>query len=518
MLLLLAIVLVGCNATGLPQPVATLIPASTPTTFVAPRSTVARPTPTAIAELPKVTPTARVKSFTPTAQPSDTPAGIVIEFATETSTAVATPEDTPQGDITPLSTDTPDEGESITVEPTVEAAPTADAAGALGSSTPTVLPQAERVRIFEDVWGKVNTNYLYKDFHGNDWNAIHAKYLPKVRDAANSQEFYTAIADMINALNDDHSRYLSPQEATEEDDLERGNANYVGIGILSSPDQNSVLIIYVFPNSPAEKAGLMRRDRITAVDGAALVDPRNSPSRIRGPKGTAVRLTVQSPEQPPREISIVRDTINGGILPTSSRLQNDPTIGYLVIPDLFTDNMGGQVEDQLTTLLGDSRPLKGIVMDLRGNGGGFRTVLESILGDFLSGDVGKFFSQKDMYSLTIAQRDLNSRLKGVPLVVLVDKGTESYAEVLSASLQERGRAKVVGVTTAGNTETIYRYNLEDGSRLWLAQEGFKLLDGTNLEGRGVIPNFVIAKDWTTFTERDDPDILKALDVLKGIRN
>jgi C-terminal processing protease CtpA/Prc len=100
-------------------------------------------------------------------------------------------------------------------------------------------------------------------------------------------------------------------------------------------------------------------------------------------------------------------------------------------------------------------------------------------------------------------------------VLLVDQGTESYAEVMSASIQEKGRAKVVGVTTAGNTETIYAYNLEDGSRLWCAQEGFKLLDGTNLEGRGVIPDVTVNVDWTAFQEGDDPQILKAVDLLHG---
>jgi carboxyl-terminal processing protease len=165
--------------------------------------------------------------------------------------------------------------------------------------------------------------------------------------------------------------------------------------------------------------------------------------------------------------------------------------------------------------LSGSPDLKGLVVDLRGNGGGFRTILESILGDFVSGQVGTFFSQTSSYALTITGKPLGDKLSSLPVVVLVDQGTESYAEVLSASIQEKRRAKVVGVATAGNTETIYAYNLEDGSRLWCAQEGFKLLDGTNLEGRGVIPDEIVNVDWTAYQEADDPQILKALDILHG---
>jgi C-terminal peptidase prc len=380
--------------------------------------------------------------------------------------------------------------------------------------TPTLLPKAERIKIFEDVWKTADENYLYKGFHGADWNALHDKYLPIATNAATSGDFYKAISDMVDQLKDDHSRYLSPQDAKEEDALQSGNANYVGIGVLSSPDATSLLLIFVFPNSPAEKAGLQRRDRITAVDGIPFKDPRNEPSRIRGPKGSSVRLTVKSPGRQPREVTIVRDTINGEIVPTASRLKADPNVGLLVISDLWTDNMDTLVNDKLREMLDDPTPLTGLIIDLRGNGGGFRTVLESILGEFVSGDVGTFFNQHDENPFNFQKGPLFDRLKKVPLVVLVDKGSESYTEVLAAVLQAQGRAKVVGEPSAGNTETIYRYDFDDGSRLWLAEESFKLPDGTNLEGRGVIPDVRVDKDWTDYTEDDDPDVMVALQLLK----
>jgi C-terminal processing protease CtpA/Prc len=230
-----------------------------------------------------------------------------------------------------------------------------------------------------------------------------------------------------------------------------------------------------------------------------------------------VRLTVKSPGRPSREVLIVRDTIGGEIVPTATRLKADPNVGFLVISDLWTDDMDTLVNDKLRDLLDDPTPLKGLIIDLRGNGGGFRTVLESILGEFVSGNVGTFFNQNEEYPFTIKKGPLYDRLKNVPLVVLVDKGSESYTEVLSAVLQSQGRAKVVGVPSAGNTETIYRHDFYDGSRLWLAQESFKLPDGTNLEGRGVSPDVNIQDDWTTYTEETDPDVLAALKLLRNYK-
>ncbi len=456
----LLVVVSGCNSTGLPQ-----IPTAAP------------PTPTTVAEL---------------------------LHATATIELVPTPREAATSE--PISTKQP--GQSTTPRPI------ATDVGGTVLPTPTLLPEPERARIFQEVWDTVEKNYLYKDFHGADWQALHDQYLPKVTNAATSDDFYTAISDMVDTLKDDHSRYLSPQDAKEEDDLQSGNANYVGVGILSSPQDKTLMVIFVFPGSPAERAGLRRRDRITAVDGVPFQDPRNELRRIRGPKGSTVHLTITSPGQPSREVDIVRDTITGGIVPTASRLAANSSIGFLVVPDLWTDDMDARVHDELRSMLDDNRPLKGLIIDLRGNGGGFRTVLQGILGNFVTGEVGKFFNQKTEYPFTIQQSDLYERLKNIPLVVLVDGGSESYTEVLAATLQAKGRAKVVGVPSAGNTETIYRYDFEDNSRLWVAQESFKLPDGTNLEGKGVIPDAPVNQDWTAFSEDNDPDILKAIELLK----
>jgi C-terminal processing protease CtpA/Prc len=226
-----------------------------------------------------------------------------------------------------------------------------------------------------------------------------------------------------------------------------------------------------------------------------------------------VRLTVVSPGEAPRAIEVVRERIVGGVAPSGRRLESSPSVGYLVIPDLWTGDMDVQVDRELVRLLEEQPAMTGLILDIRGNGGGYRTVLEQILGNFISGEIGEFYDNDSTNPFSITGKALQKQLGGMPLAILTDGGTESYAEVLAGALQVRGRAVVIGRPTAGNTETIYRYDFEDESRLWIAQQGFRLQDGTELEGRGVLPDVPVSEDWTAFPESDDPDIRRALEEL-----
>ena len=145
----------------------------------------------------------------------------------------------------------------------------------------------------------------------------------------------------------------------------------------------------------------------------------------------------------------------------------------------------------------------------RSNGGGWLYVLSGLLSHFVRGQVGVFFNRDSVRPLEVGPLN-GPDLRNVKLVVLVDNETASYAEVLAAVLQHEHNVQVVGTRTAGNTETTYAYTLTDGSRLWLAQEGFRLRNGVNLEGVGVLPDVTVDVDWTHYSEDDDPQLLEAL--------
>jgi carboxyl-terminal processing protease len=362
------------------------------------------------------------------------------------------------------------------------------------------------------VWSKVDEVYLYEDFRGVDWQGVREQYAPRVAAAPSSQEFYLLLAEMVGELHDGHSRFIPPAEVQVEDTNNTGDRSGVGIGVLTMALDDGALVQQVFPASPAAQAGLRPRDLIVGIDGQ---DYTVTDNQIEGPDGSLVRLDIKRPGATPFEVTLTRRAVQGRIEPQARRLGGG--IGYLGIPTLWVNDMSSQVAGALTDLVAESEAqgaLRGLIIDLRGNRGGWREVLQSVMGHFVRGNVGTFFNQRAATPLLIDAAP-GPDLTHLPLIVLIDQRSASYAEVLAAVLQERGRARVVGLPSAGNTETAYGYDFEDGSRLWVAQEGFRLRSGSDLEGSGVQPDVLIDADWTRYSEDEDPYILAALALLQA---
>lgn len=435
------------------------------------------------------------------------PAAPVAMAETQAPNATATQSPTATPAVTATATHLPATSTSAaTTAPSPTVPVTATPIEVRPSPTLPALSQEERSRLFDTVWQTVADTYLYSDFNGVDWQRIREQYRQSALDATDAEQFYAALRHMVALLDDRHSRYLSPQEAFQEQARTSGTDVRVDIGIVLSGDR----IKTIYENSPAEEASLRRRDRILAVDGQPFA---GNSAALRGDAGTTVTLEVQMPGDEPRTVVVERRPVVQKMRPEAYRLPGTNT-GYLLIQSFWADDMGEQVEGVLTELL-HAGPLDGLIIDLRGNGGGWRPVLQELLSLFMAGKAGEFYRQDESQPLEIMPNALQTRLASTPIVVLVDRGTQSYAEVFSAALQAAGRAEVVGSRTAGNTETIFAHDFDDGSRLWLAGQGFRLPSGDNLEGRGVIPDVEIDVDWMNFSEADDPAIKKALELLRS---
>jgi C-terminal peptidase prc len=394
-----------------------------------------------------------------------------------------------------------------TARPTVAPTPApTKAPPPTAAPTPEALSAIERQQVFEEVWRTVKQHYLYADFRGLDWDAMREEYEPRVEIDQDNEAFYADMAEMVARLGDHHSRFLPPAAAQAQDATTSGYESTVGIGVVTQPKADGAFIQMVFPDSPAARADMRPRDRIIAVDGRPYAA---SDGDLLGPAGTTVRLNVVRPGEKPRDVVLVRQEVQGRIEPYYRRFPGD--IGYVAISTLWVNDMDEQVSGALTELVSDGR-LRGLILDVRANGGGWSKVLSGILSHFVRGQVGMFFDQRHVRPLVIAP-PAGPDLRGLPLVVLVDGDTASYAELLAAVLQREGGALIVGTPTSGNTETIYAYTLKDGSRLWLAQEGFRLQNGANLEGAGVQPESMVDVDWTRYSEDDDPQLLEALRLL-----
>jgi carboxyl-terminal processing protease len=433
-----------------------------------------------------------------------TPTATIAPTATATIAAAATPtRRVPTATATPTPT--------TALPATTPAPPTAIVA----QPTPTLptLDENGRAALFDQVWDLVANHYLYADWGGVDWVAAKERYRPAALAADTPAQFYDALAGMVDELRDHHSRFENPQETFKRQAQASGTDVYVGVGILTVPIAEGLLVTGVYPGSAAAEAGIQRRDIIVTVDGQP-VDGSNA--TISGPDGSIVALEVFTPGGEQRVINVQRRAVVAQLVPEAYLLP-DTRIGYLLLPTFWADDTIDRSTAAIERLLADNGRLDGLIVDLRGNGGGWRYVLEGLLANFASGEVGSFYNARGSTPLTITSGPLYDQLLDVPLVVLVDRDTESYAEVFAAALQASGRADVVGVNTAGNTETIFAYDLSDGSRLWVAQEGFKLPDGANLEGRGVLPDRSISVDWARFSERRDPHINKAIELILNQR-
>ena len=371
-------------------------------------------------------------------------------------------------------------------------------------------------RIFHRVWSTVDRYYVYADFNGVDWDAVKDEFEPLVEAAPDNETFWLLMQTMIDRLNDRHSVYLDPQEVIEEDRSASGDLDYVGIGILVSVpgDADYAVILFPLPGSPAEEAGIRQHDRINRINGEPACcnsDGSDNLELIRGPVGTIVKLVVQQPGELEREVAVMRTHIQSQLPVISRRIKHgESAIGYVLIPTLWDETIAERSRAALQALM-DIGSLDGLILDLRVNGGGAYTELYDLLSLFTSGEVGQFHRGRRAVDPLVVEADPIDNSQTIPLVILVGRDTESFAEIFSGTLRDVGRTKLVGQPTAGNVEIIYPYDLEDGSRLWLAEDTFESRSGERWEGEGVQPDIVVPGNWEDFTESHDPQLDAALD-------
>jgi carboxyl-terminal processing protease len=377
-----------------------------------------------------------------------------------------------------------------------------------------------QLQVFEELWQIVDTQYLYPDFNGLDWNSIHQEYRQRIEGGMNNPDFYQAMREMIDRMGDDHSVFLSPQDTQFEDAQYAGDYNYVGIGTLDEviPERRRITILLVYPGSPADQAGLKAHDSILEIDGYPAVDENGSRlAMLRGPEGSQVTLTVQSPGETVRTVTITRRPINGA-MPVPYETLTSPggkNIGYIFLAGFNDQTIARQVGKALLAM-NTPKKLDGLILDNRENGGGANTITEATLAFFTHGLVGHFVNTKSREAITIPNRNVANSQK-VPLVVLVGKGSASFGEIFSGILQDMGRAYLIGEQTDGNVEILYVYDFPDGSSAWIAHDAFQPLNhpDQNWEETGILPDQVVASNWDEVTTQTDPAIQAALEHFDG---
>jgi carboxyl-terminal processing protease len=316
------------------------------------------------------------------------------------------------------------------------------------------------------------------------WDTIHEKYVG--RDELDDRSLiYGAIEGMTDAVGDTgHTDFMTPEERRQNSDSLSGS--YVGIGVRIEPDDvGRPRIIGVFDESPAKKAGLVPDDVIIEVDGrpteGTAID--QVAGWVRGEAGTTVKLTVRrGADGPERTLDIVRAAVP--IHPVSWTLVPG-TKTALIGLEQFSSGAADEVVEALKAAreAGAQR----VVLDLRGNPGGYVNEAVGVASQFLSS--GLVYIQRNADG---ERTEYSVSPKGVatdlPLVVLVDGATASSAEIVAGALQDAGRAKVVGETTFGTGTVLSEYDLSDGSALRVGTVEWLTPSGRRIWHEGIAPD------------------------------
>jgi len=332
------------------------------------------------------------------------------------------------------------------------------------------------------------------------WDIIFGDYVDQSRlDAAKLSQ--AAIKGMTEALNDPYTAYLDPE--TYQNFTSSLQGKYEGIGATVGVRDNQIIIIAPIPNSPAAKAGIRAGDILLAVDGESTEDlsPEEVALRIRGPKGTLVRVTVQHQgEATPVELEIVRAEIE---LPSVSfEMRGD--IAYIRIY-YFSDRTDSELSPVLERLRQEGAA--GIVLDLRSNPGGSLDAAVNVASRFLKEGVVTYLvdNKGGETSYPVKPTSITTDL---PLVVLTDNYSASDSEVLAGAIQDYKRGVVAGTRTYGKGSANLLYRLQDGSGLYLTTSRWLTPNRRVIEGKGIEPDYELKLE-------GDDTIQWAIDYLKG---
>jgi carboxyl-terminal processing protease len=390
------------------------------------------------------------------------------------------------------------------------------------TATPTITPTARptassrQMRVFEQLWGLVNENYLYPDFNGLDWKAVREEFRQRIEAGLSIEEFYQAMSEMIERLGDDHSRYLSPDDVVRAESELSGQNDFVGIGamVMPVPERQRATLVFVFPGSPAEQAGLKAHDSILEVDGQPILENGvYQREKVLGPAGTQVELLIQSPGEEPRPVTITRGRITGET-PVPYQVLTTPDgkrIGYIFLLSFGDMTFPGKVKEAIRAMNAEGR-LDGLIIDNRMNPGGLLSIMGEVLSYFVNGRLGTFVDRESEEPFEVTAENIAGSQK-VPLVVLVGDRSASAGEIFSGIIKDFHRGYIIGERTDGNVELLYVYNLLDGSRAWIAHSVFRPQNNpeSNWELNGILPDLTVKSNWDEVTEQTDPVIKAALE-------
>ena len=373
----------------------------------------------------------------------------------------------------------------------------------LGGATPEAgAPNAtETVEV-------VNREKLFRPFW-QAWDIVHNQFVEQpVNDVALMRG---AISGMLEALGDDNTGYLDP-DMSKIFTAHLEGQEYEGIGAWIDTNGDYLTIISPMPGSPAEKAGLKPGDQVIAVDGEDMtgIDAYLVRNRVIGPKGSKVRLTIRREGvEEPFDVEVTRDTI---VAPTVEGKMIDD-MAYVRLTT-FGDDTAKELRKTLKELL-KQKPA-GMVLDLRYNGGGYLHTGIDVVSEFIS-DGTVMIKESGDGKQEIYKAKGGGVATEIPLVVLVNEGSASASEIVAGAVQDRDRAKLVGVTTFGKGSVqVVEPLMDDQGEVRITIARWLTPDGRQINEVGLEPDVKVEITEEDIQAKRDTQLDKALEVLRSL--
>ncbi len=352
--------------------------------------------------------------------------------------------------------------------------------------------RVQQIRHFSDAYQRVRSEYVHQIPDSELINAAITgiKKLPGKPGQISSVDVAEAALDSLLASLDPHSSYLNPEEFRESQVVTSGQ--FGGLGIEINMEDGLIKIISPIADTPAYRAGLKAGDLITHVDGDPIkgMSLMEAVRRLRGRPRTDVRLTISRPGHGDFQVTITRAIIQ--VQPVKWHREGD--VGVIRLTHFIQSSEEALEEAFEGIKSGAKSRLKGIVLDLRNNPGGLLNQSVAVADAFLNH--GKIVSVRDrigeVRGYTAQTGDLAS---GLPIVVLINRGSASASEIVAGALQDHGRATVMGVRSfgKGSVQTIAPLDWDGALRLTTAL--YYLPSDRTIQGFGVTPNIsVFGKD------------------------
>ena len=342
------------------------------------------------------------------------------------------------------------------------------------------------------------------------WDRLHTQYVdPKA--LSSQQMLYGAIKGMVASLNDPYTVFMDPEESKEFKNNLQGTLE--GIGAELSVKDKNLVIMSVLKGSPAEKAGLKANDIVLKIDDEVATDMTvyQAITRIRGTKGTPVKLFIfRKDKSDPFEVTIIRDTIRLDSITFEDRGAGLFYIGL----HQFTDSTKLELEDTIAKIV--LKDPKGIVLDLRNNGGGYLEVAIDVLSELLSGKkevvtIHKRDAKDDVKRYTTG----SGRLSGIPLVVLINNSSASASEIVAGAVQDLKRGTVMGEKSygKGSVQEI-EDNLEQNASLRITIAKWLTPFHRSIDKVGIEPDVTVKLREDDLKKGKDPQLDAAMKMLK----